>query len=154
MQTAADARSWPYAGALILALAGAGTAEADPGVVIDLVFEPGVAETLASRGEWVVVRAWYHGEPVNASVPVDEMGLVYLGEEEGTVFPGNQRVVLGGAMAAQPRSWVVEPLINVNTYSARFSDDYNLLDCGIIEGPVTALAGQVQKISCKLLGAP
>ncbi len=154
MQTAAVARRWPCAGALILALAGAGAAKADPSVVIDLVFEPGVAETLVSRGEWVVVRAWYHGEPADASAPVDETGLVYLGEEEATVFPADQRVALGGAMAAQPRGWVIEPVINVNIYSARFSDDNNLLDCGIIDRPVAALAGHVQKISCGLLGAP
>jgi hypothetical protein len=136
-------------------MAGAATvAWAETGVAIDLVFEQGVAETLADRGEWVVLRASYYGEPADASAPVDETGLVYLGEEEATVFPADQRVVLGGAMAAQPRGWVVEPLINVNVFTARFGDENNLLDCGLVDGPVAALAKEVQRISCSLIGAP
>jgi hypothetical protein len=57
-------------------------------------------------------------------------------------------------MAGQPRGWVVEPLINVNVFSARFGDENNLLDCLLVDGPVAALAKEVQRISCGLIGAP
>ncbi len=142
---------------VILAAGGAGLANraaAQTEVVIDLVFEPGVASALKKRGEWVVISAWYYGEPVSEAVPVDEMGLVYLGAEEATVFATDQRLVLGGMTAGAPTAWVVEPQINVNVYTARKTDENNLLDCGIVEGPVAGMAQGVQQITCRLLGSP
>jgi len=135
---------------LVAAAAGTGRAE----VAIDLVFEDGAASALKKRGEWVVVSAWYYGEPAKAGVPTDEMGLVFLGAEEVTVFATDQRLVLGGTMAGAPMAWVVEPQINVNVYSARMSDENNLLDCGIVEGPLAEMAQGVQRIACRLLGSP
>ena len=143
------------AGAFALAgllAAGAGAARAE--IAIDLVFEGGTASSLKKRGEWVVISAVYYGEPVSDNVPVDESGLVYLGAEEATVFATDQRLVLGGMTAGAPLNWVVEPVINVNVFSARMTDENNLLDCGIVEGPVAALEGQVQQITCRLLGGP
>jgi hypothetical protein len=98
------------------------------------------------------VRAWYFGDPAVDSVPLDEMGLVYLGEEQATVYPVSQRIVLGGALSGAPVDRVIEPLINVNVFTARLSDQNNLLDCGLVEGPVSELAGAVQTIRCSLLG--
>jgi hypothetical protein len=141
-------------GLMLGALVAAGAAQAQTQVTIDLVFEPGVASTLKKRGEWVVVSAWYYGEPAKAGVPTDELGLVYLGDEEATVFATDQRLVLGGTTAGAPAAWVLEPQINVNVFTARITDENNLLDCGIVEGPVAVLAAGVQQISCRLLGAP
>jgi hypothetical protein len=138
--------------ACLVAAAAAGAARAE--VVIDLVFEDGAASALKKRGEWVVVSAWYYGEPAKAGVPTDEMGLVFLGAEEATVFATDQRLVLGGMTAGAPAAWVVEPQMNVNVFSARMSDENNLLDCGIVEGPVAELAQGVQRIACRLLGSP
>jgi hypothetical protein len=56
--------------------------------------------------------------------------------------------------AGAPLNWVVEPVINVNVFSARITDENNLLDCGIVEGPVAELQAQVQQITCRLLAAP
>jgi hypothetical protein len=136
-----------------LALAGicaGGAASAE--VTIDLVLDPAAEAALQGREEWVVVSAWYFGDPAVDSVPMDEMGLVYLGEERVTVFPVSQRIVLGGALAGAPVDWVIEPLINVNVFSARLTDQNNLLNCGLVEGPVAEMAGAVQTISCSLLG--
>ena len=143
-------------GALVAAGAAgvAGAAWAQTQVTIELVFEPGVASALKKRGEGVVVNAWYFGEPAKAGVPTDELGLVFLGAEEATVFATDQWLVLGGTTAGAPMAWVVEPLINVNVYTARFSDEDNLLDCGIVEGPLAEMAQGVQQITCRLLGSP
>jgi hypothetical protein len=138
--------------ALVLAGMGAAGAVAAEAVTIDLVLDPAAEAALQGREEWVVVSAWYFGDPAIDAVPMDEMGLVYLGEERATVFPVSQRVVLGGAMAGAPLEWVIEPIINVNVFTARLTDQNNLLNCGLVEGPVAEMAGAVQTISCSLLG--
>ena len=130
----------------------AGAALAQESVTVDLVLDPTVEAELQARGEWVIVNAWYYGDPALDAVPMDEMGLVFLGEEEATVYPVSQRVVLGGYTAGAPRDWVIEPIVNVNVFSARLTDQNNLLNCGIVEGPVTELAGAVQTISCSMIG--
>jgi hypothetical protein len=132
-------------------LAGAAAAQ-DGMVTVDLVLDPAVEAALQARGEWVIVNAWFFGDPAVDSVPMDEMGLVYLGEEKATVYPVSQRVVLGGYMAGAPRDWVLDPIVNVNVFTARLTDQNNLLNCGIVEGPVAEVSGAVQTISCTLLG--
>ncbi len=129
-----------------------GQAMAQDGVTVELVLDPAVEAELLARGEWVIVNAWYYGDPALDSVPMDEMGLVFLGEEEATVFPVSQTITLGGFTGGAPRDWVIEPIVNVNVFSARLTDQNNLLDCGIVEGPVAELSGAVQTITCGLLG--
>jgi hypothetical protein len=142
-------RAWVLAGAVAVA---GGALAAQETVTVDLVLDPTVEAELQARGEWVVVNAWFYGDPALDSVPMDEMGLVYLGEERATVYPVSQRVVLGGYTAGVPRDWVLEPILNVNVFSARMTDQNNLLNCGIVEGPVAELAGAVQTISCTQIG--
>lgn len=138
---------------MALVLAGIGAAGAVAAeVTIDLVLDPAAEAALLAREEWVVVSAWYFGDPAIDAVPMDEMGLVYLGEERATVFPVSQRIVLGGAMAGAPLEWVIEPIINVNVFTARMTDQNNLLNCGLVEGPVEEMEGAVQTIACSLLG--
>lgn len=121
-------------------------------VAIAISFDEATIAKLTSLGEWVTVSAYYSGDPAREDAPTDEMGMVYLGHEEANIFPANQTVELGGFLAGAPLDWVSEPLINVNVYSARFVDQNNILNCGIVDGPVGALSGAVQTISCTLLG--
>ncbi len=141
---------------LILGLIGAiglaipALAENRVGIVIS--FDQPTMDRLVSLGEWVTVSAYYFGEPAREDAPTDEMGMVYLGHEEANIFPANQRVELGGFLDAAPLDWAVALLVNVNVYSSRFVDENNILDCGLVEGPVAELSGADQAISCTLLG--
>jgi hypothetical protein len=121
-------------------------------VGIIITFDEATIARLTSLGEWVTVSAYYFGDPAREDAPTDEMGMVYLGHEEANIFPANQRIELGGFLDAAPLEWAVEPLISVNIYSARFVDENNILDCGLVEGPVAALSAEDQMISCTLLG--
>lgn len=134
-----------------LAVGAAGAARAQESVTLDLQIDAAAEAALQARGEWVVVDAWFYGDPALDSVPMDEMGLVYLGEERATVYPVSQRVTIGGYTNGAPRDWVFEPIVNVNVFTARMTDQNNLLNCGIVEGPIADLAGGVQTISCTLL---
>ena len=121
-------------------------------ITITITFDEASRARLISLGEWVTVSAYYSGEPAREDAPTDEMGMVYLGHEEAQIFPSDQVVELGGFLSGAPVDWVKEPLINVNVYSARFVDENNILNCGIVDGPVGELSGADQTISCTLLG--
>ena len=120
-------------------------------ISINISFDEPTIARLTSLGEWVTVSAYYFGDPAREDAPTDEMGMVYLGHEEANIFPATQRVEIGGFLDAAPIEWVTEPLVNVNIYSARFVDENNILECGLVEGPVAALSAQDQTISCTLL---
>jgi hypothetical protein len=118
-----------------------------------VTFDPPAAQQLDRMGEMVVVNAVFFGDPAKGNwLPLDEMGQVWLGGEEFTVFPTPQSLVIGSSLAGAPFEAVVAPIVNVNVYSARLADDNNLLDCGIVEGPVAELARREQHIHCRLLG--
>lgn len=122
-------------------------------LTLDLRFDAASTTALQERGEMVVISAVYAGEPAPGNVlPVDEMGMVYLGAEDYTVYPLNQTVQIGHSLGAAPFGNVLAPMVNVNVYSARHTDEDNLLDCGIVDGPTDALSRQPQLISCKLIG--
>lgn len=119
---------------------------------ITISFDEATISRLTSLGEWVTVSAYYSGDPAREDAPTDEMGMVYLGHEEAQIFPANQTVELGGFLNGAPLDWVAAPLINVNVYSSRFVDENNILNCGIVDGPVAELAAAEQTISCTMLG--
>lgn len=122
-------------------------------LTLDLQFDAASATALQERGEMVVISAYFVGEPADGNVlPVDEMGMVYLGAEDYTVYPLNQTVQIGHSLGAAPIGNVLAPMVNVNVYSARHTDENNLLDCGIVDGPTEPLSKQPQLISCKLIG--
>ena len=137
--------------ACALAMSSAAHAENHTVGILITFDEPTIAR-LTSLGEWVTVSAYYFGDPAREDAPTDEMGMVYLGHEEANIFPATQRVEIGGFLDAAPIEWVTEPLVNVNIYSARFVDVNNILDCGLVEGPVAALSAQDQTINCTLIG--
>lgn len=125
---------------------------ADGMVRIDLTLSPRAMAELASLSEMVTVSAFYFGEPApGATIEPDEMGQVFLGAEDHTVWPLPQAVVLGANLGAMPRGQVVAPMLNVNVFSARFAHEDNLLDCGLVDGAVADLVGAVQKVHCKLI---
>lgn len=123
-----------------------------PKISIAISFDDATIARLTSLGEWVTVSAYYSGDPAREDAPTDEMGMVYLGHEEAQIFPKNQTVELGNFLAGAPLDWVTAPVVNVNVYSARFVDENNILNCGIVDGPVAELSAAVQTISCTLLG--
>lgn len=122
-------------------------------LTLDIRFDAASTIALQERGEMVVISAVYAGEPAPGNVlPVDEIGMVYLGAEDYTVYPLNQTVQIGHSLGAAPIGNVLAPMVNVNVYSARHTDENNLLECGIVDGPTDALSKQPQLISCKLIG--
>ncbi len=125
---------------------------ADPPIRVELTFSPRALQELAGLSEMVTVSAFYFGEPApGATIEPDEEGLIFLGLEEHVIWPVPQPVVLGGNLAAMPVGQVAIPQLNVNVYSARFGAEDNLLDCGLIEGPVQDFTGKPQAIACKLI---
>ncbi len=127
-------------------------AAAETRISLRIEFEPSVTERLLAMGEWVTVSTFYYGEPATKTAPVDEIGQVYLGGEDIQIFPVNQTVVVGAALAAAPVDWVVEPQINVNVYTSRFVDEFNLIDCTIVGGAVLTAVSSDNAITCKWLG--
>jgi|GEM_PF-913322 len=122
-------------------------------LTLHISFDTASTTALQERGEMVVVSVVYTGEPATGNVlPLDEMGMLYLGAESYTVWPLDQTISIGSSLGAAPIGNVNEPLVNVNVYSARLTDDNNLLDCGIVDGPTDAMSKSTQEIACKLLG--
>lgn len=119
---------------------------------LSLTFSDRAAAELAGRGEMVTVSAFFSGEPApGATLPVDEMGQIFIAAEEYTLWPMPQRVVLGSGLNSPAAAQVVEPLVNVNVYTARFTDENNLIDCGLVDGPVASLTAP-QAVHCRLIG--
>jgi hypothetical protein len=139
---------------LAAALRGIGQVAAaqDSGFDLTLRFDPAALQRLSSMGERVMISALYHGEPVGPDVPVDEIGLVFLGSEQAEVWPGNQTLRLGGTLAAAPLDRVIEARVNINVFTARLVDEDNLLDCGLVDGPITDMQANSPEMLCTLLG--
>lgn len=127
-------------------------AVAETRISLRIEFEPSVSERLLDMGEWVTVSTFYYGEPATKTAPVDEIGEVYLGGEDIKIFPVNQTVVVGAALSAAPLDWVVEPQLNVNVFTSRFVDEFNLIDCSVVGGTVSAAVSADHLINCKWLG--
>jgi hypothetical protein len=127
--------------------------KAVPPVSIDLQMDANTVATLEKRGEKVVVRGWYYGFPVAGStVQLDDMGLVYLGNEELTIWPAARTsLALGGNLASAPIQDVQQPMINVNVFTARHTDENNLITCKLVEGAMADLAATPQVITCSLI---
>jgi len=138
--------------ALIVLTGWAGAAQAqDTTITFGLGFDPATRATLTTRGEMVIVSAWYYGEPADPKVPVDEVGLVYLGGEDLTIFPFDQTITLGANLANANLGDVITPMININIFTARRTHEDNLIDCDFIDGPVADIAGQEPVLTCTLL---
>lgn len=134
-------------------LAGIGGIATAQTVTIDLTFSEKALAELTTRGEGVVVAGYWMGEPApGATFPDTEIGTIFLLSETVTLHPGPAQVVLGANFAAAPVDQVTVPMLNVNVYTDRWTDDYNLIDCGFLDAPMAELAAAPQAIHCKLIG--
>ena len=122
-------------------------------VTIDLTFSEKALEELTRRGEGVVVAGYWMGDPApGATLPENDIGTIFLLSETITLQPGPARVVLGSNFAAAPVDQVTVPMLNVNVYTDRWTDEYNLIDCGFLDAPMADLAAAPQTLHCKLIG--
>ncbi len=123
------------------------------GVTIQVHFDKASIESLARSGERVILSGYFYGEPVaNAKMQPDEVGQIYLSGEQYTILPVDQSVTFGQTLAMAPVDQVVEPYLNVNIYSARFTSEDNLLDCEIVDDSVKVLGTSEHVLNCKLIG--
>jgi hypothetical protein len=139
--------------ALVTLLAATGGPALAETVTIDLTFSEKALAELTKRGEGVVVAGYWMGEPApGATFPDTEIGTIFLLSETVTVHPGPARIVLGSNFAAAPVDQVIVPMLNVNVYTDRWTDEYNLIDCGFLDAPMAELAAEPQAMHCKLIG--
>jgi hypothetical protein len=122
-------------------------------VTIDLTFSEKAQTELTSRGEGVAVAGYWSGEPLPGSgLPEGEPGGFFLLSETVVMQAVPSRVVLGANYASVPIDRVTEPQLNVSVYTDRWTDEYNLIDCGFLDAPVAELAAAPQKLHCTLIG--
>lgn len=139
--------------AMIFALCLLAPAARAEGVTIQVHFDTASRTALTKAGERVVLSGYFYGEPApDAKMQADEVGQIYLSGEEYTILPVDQPVTFGQTLAKAPVDQVVEPYLNVNIYSARFTSDENLLDCEIVDDSVKILGASVHVLNCKLIG--
>ena len=130
-----------------------GTAALADTVSVELAFSDKALAELQSRGEAVILASNWIGEPAEGVTTADpETGMVYLQWEELTIYPGPATLVLGANLSAAPLDQVIEPALNLNVFSARWTDEKNLLACDVLDGPLSELAGSPHKLTCKLIG--
>jgi hypothetical protein len=130
-----------------------GTAALADAVTVELAFSDKALAELQQRGEAVVLRSNWIGEPAEGATMTDpETGMVYLQWEELTIYPGPATLVLGANLSAAPLDQVIEPALNLNVFSARWTDENNLLACDVLDGPLSQLVGSPHKLTCKLIG--
>jgi hypothetical protein len=130
-----------------------GTAALAETVSVELAFSDKALAELQARGEAVILGSNWIGEPAEGATMTDpETGMVYLQWEELTIYPGPATLVLGANLSAAPLDQVIEPVLNLNVFSARWTDENNLLACDVLDGPLSQLAGSSHKLTCKLIG--
>jgi hypothetical protein len=130
-----------------------GTAALADTVSVELAFSDKALAELQSRGEGVILRSNWIGEPAEGATMTDpETGMVYLQWEELTIYPGPATLVLGANLSSAPLDQVIEPALNLNVFSARWTDDNNLLACDVLDAPLSQLVGSTHKLTCKLIG--
>jgi hypothetical protein len=126
----------------------------DQKVNLKIHFDPATKAALDKREELVTISVMYYGEPKPGyEAAADEMGQIYLGWEEYTIWPKDQSFAIGSSLGpAAPLDSVLVAMVNLNVFSARISDENNLLDCSFIDGPVKELSAEPQALYCKLIG--
>ena len=125
------------------------------GFSIQIGYSPRAAAEMARRRESLGVAVFYGGEPNRLGRPhAAEDGTLTLGGEDLVVAGRPTRVtVTGRAYRPDRHGWLRgEARVTVNFYSARRSGPDNFLDCGIIEGPLSAIGGRTHRVLCRLIG--
>lgn len=131
-------------------------APGEAGFTIDLALSARASAELARRGEGITASIMYSGEPrpAYASRGDETTGEIDLGEELVTV-PGRAGAitVTGQRLRRERLPWLRgAPQVLVNIFSARQRGPDNLLDCGIISGPLNQVAGRRHRILCQMIG--
>ncbi len=123
------------------------------GVTVKVHFDKASLKALTKAGERVKISGYFYGEPApKATLQADEMDQIYLSGEEYTIWPADQTVVFGQSLVKAPVDQVVEPFLNVNIFSARFTSEDNILDCDIVDDSVKVLGAAEHVLNCKLIG--
>lgn len=122
---------------------------------IEIVLSDAAEKKLNAAGETIIVQAYLSGIPREGlNIEVDEMGEMYLGEP---------RVELSGTRVARFENLNIsrssyEALADkdlnvlINVFSGRRTTDLNLLDCEILEEPMSAVIGRRHVLKGKLIG--
>jgi hypothetical protein len=122
-------------------------------VTVDLTFSEKALAELTARGEGIVVASYWMGDPAPGATLTDpELGTVYLQSEELTMHARPATLLLGTNLPGAPLDQVVEPRLNLNVYSARWTDENNLLHCDLLDGVLSDLAAAPRTLHCKLIG--
>jgi hypothetical protein len=124
------------------------------GFAINLKLSEGLKAELASKGETIIVRAAFYGEPSEAGASeVDEMGQIPLGDEELSVLPVDGAVMITGTTVPPAKLALIAgaPSVNVNVFTGRKSSGDNLISCNFIDGPVAELTAAPTEIACGLI---
>ena len=129
------------------------TAAAADGFDIKVRFDDRTTLTLAQIGESVVVSAFYFGDPsANGQAHADEMGQIWLGNEDVEIDSLDQTVHLKAALDDKGLGWINgAPRVNINIYSARHADPNNLLNCEIFEDDIAVAQARAPLLRCVML---
>lgn len=144
-----------------VAATGAGAMQRPParpalGFTLDISYSPRAAAEMARRREALTISAYYEGEPTRAGLRhANGEGGINLGDDTLTVPARSGPVAVTGrgflpARLAWTRPGTIR--VNVNLFSARRSGPDNILDCGLVEGPLAQIVGRTHPVRCKLIG--
>lgn len=137
----------------LLAVMATPTFAETPSITLQITFAPAATAKLTEIGEKVTVSAYYFGEPSDENtLPLDNMGQVVLAEENFTIEPTDQEVVVGAALADAPVNAVTQTQLNVNIFGAGQGSMPVTLWCGIIDTFVAEADGKTFPIRCQLMG--
>jgi len=140
----------------------AGNAKAAPATVrfegfsVRMTYSPQAMKTLTVRKETVIAAAYLYGFPKPGTPRryIDHEGKMDMDSFQVESMPGQDAIFkeIELKKADLERTDERGPQLLINVFSGRKSSPDNLLDCGIYEGPLKAVADQAIDISCKLIG--
>ena len=138
---------------IVCALCSLATAASADGFDIKVRFDDRATLTLAQIGEGVIVSAFYYGDPsAKGATHADEMGQIWLGNEDVEIDSLDQTVHLKAALDDEGLGWINgAPRVNINIYSARHADPNNLLNCEIFEDDIAVAQARAPLLRCVML---
>ncbi len=123
---------------------------------VKIAYSQKAMDTLVAGKETVIVAGYLTASPVPGTPKqyVDRVGEIGLGDVQKEIAPDAIATFDSVKPTPAMMKWVDSsgPQLLINVYSGRKSSPNNLLDCGIYEGPLQAVNGQIIPISCKLIG--
>lgn len=125
-----------------------------PRVTIALQLSPKAEATLKARKETVIVAAFFSGTPKDTtSQEFLESGEVGVKDQKIELTTGRVATFERLKFARKAYDALADKDIRllVNVYSGRRSSPDNLLNCGIVEGPMSDLRGKRLTITGKLI---